>query len=223
MVDSNAPLSTTGGCSDTRARLLEAATEVFAEVGYRQATVQEICRKAKANIAAVNYHFGDKRTLYLEALRESHRRATEKFGPDPDLESGPAEERLERFVGSFLRRILDPDRPALHGRLMAREMMEPTGFLEDLLRQEIGPRHRRLEAIVREIAGAAASEEQVRLGALSVLGQCVFFHHSRPVLNVLHPRHPYDHTQIEALTEHVTRFSLLALRGLASPPKKGKR
>jgi TetR/AcrR family transcriptional regulator, regulator of cefoperazone and chloramphenicol sensitivity len=214
---SKAPLIGPGQSPDTRARLLEAAAEVFAEVGYSKATVQEICRLAKANIAAVNYHFGDKRNLYMEVLRESHRRATEKFGPEPDLDSGPAEVRLRRFVESFLRRILDPDRPARHGRLMAREMVEPTGVLEDLMRRDIGPRHARLEAIVRELAGPAASEEQIRLGALSVLGQCVFFHHSRPMLNLLHPEHRYDHTQIESLTDHISTFTLAALRGLAAP------
>jgi AcrR family transcriptional regulator len=218
MVASNAPLIPAGQkCPDTRARLLEAAAEVFAEVGYRKATVQEICRQAQANIAAVNYHFGDKRNLYMEVLRESHRRATEKFGPEPDLVTGTPAARLERFVGGFLRRILDPERPALHGRLMAREMMEPTGFLEEMMRRDIGPRHQRLEAIVRAIAGPGASAEQVRLGALSVLGQCVFFHHSRPVLNLLHPKRPFDHTQIEVLTAHITRFSMAALRGMTSP------
>ena len=50
----------------TRKRLLAAAGRVFAEKDYRNATIAEICRLAGTNIAAVNYHFSDKETLYLE-------------------------------------------------------------------------------------------------------------------------------------------------------------
>lgn len=222
MDTSNADLQPRGASADTRARLLEAAADVFAEHGFRAATVQEICRRAHANIAAVNYHFGDKRTLYGEVLRESHRRAVEKFGPEPDLDQGPPQDRLRRYVHSFLQRILDPDRPARHGRLIAREMFEPSGALDSLVRDDVRPRHRRLAKIAREILGASASDEQIRLAVLSIVGQCIFFHHSRPMLEVLHPDQHYDHTQIEKLTDHITRFSLAALRGLAAQKKRSR-
>lgn len=222
MDTSNVDLESRGGSADTRGRLLEAAADVFAEHGFRAATVQEICRRAHANIASVNYHFGDKRSLYAEVLRESHRRAVEKFGPEPDLDHGAPPERLRRYVHSFLRRILDPDRPARHGRLIAREMFEPTGALDALVRDDVRPRHQRLAKVVREILGQGASEEQVRLAVLSIVGQCIFFHHSRPMLEVLHPEQRFDHTQIDKLTDHITRFSLAALRGLAAQAKRSK-
>src|SRR5229473_4084962 len=59
----------------TRDKLIEAAGHVFAERGYRAATIREICRRAGANIAAVNYTFGDKMGLYTEVLRHSVRSA----------------------------------------------------------------------------------------------------------------------------------------------------
>jgi AcrR family transcriptional regulator len=55
----------------TSKKLLAAASEVFAQKGYRDATISEICERAGANVAAVNYHFGDKETLYKEAWRHS--------------------------------------------------------------------------------------------------------------------------------------------------------
>ncbi len=51
---------TTDTTHETRQRLIEAVGEVFAERGFRAATVRDICQRAQANVAAVNYYFGDK-------------------------------------------------------------------------------------------------------------------------------------------------------------------
>jgi AcrR family transcriptional regulator len=53
----------------TRAKLLDAAAEVFTEVGYYRATTREICWRADVNSALINHHFGDKLELYSEVLQ----------------------------------------------------------------------------------------------------------------------------------------------------------
>ena len=69
--------------ADTRQRLIEAAGEVFAERGFRAATIRDIVERAGANIAAVNYHFGDKENLYVEALSAScHQKEALPCSPD---------------------------------------------------------------------------------------------------------------------------------------------
>src|SRR5437868_1363400 len=89
--------------AQTRQQLLEAAGKVFAELGFRAATVREICFRAGANIAAIHYHFGDKEKLYLEVLRYAQRREAqlypERFAADAGL---TPEDRLRNFVHSFL-------------------------------------------------------------------------------------------------------------------------
>jgi len=124
----------------TRQRLLEAAGEVFAEQGFRQATVRDICARAGANVAAVNYHFGDKEKLYSEVLRFAHGCAIEKYPPSLGLPpDAPAEKRLHAFVLSFLSRLLDDGRPAWHAKIMSREMAEPTGAMDMLVDEQIKP------------------------------------------------------------------------------------
>src|ERR1700677_1949623 len=92
----------------TRRHLLEAAGEVFAEAGFRDATVREICRRAGANVAAINYHFGDKETLYLEVLRYAHGKALAKYPPLLDVpDDAPPEKKLRAFIHSLLLRIFD--------------------------------------------------------------------------------------------------------------------
>jgi AcrR family transcriptional regulator len=55
----------------TRERLLQAATRLFADNGYRGASVRDICNLAGANPGAVSYHFGGKRQLYRSVLRKA--------------------------------------------------------------------------------------------------------------------------------------------------------
>src|ERR687891_2210622 len=94
---------TAGDNKATEKRLLEAAGEIFAEYGYRAATVRQICEKAGANIAAVNYYFGDKEGLYLAVLRSVPDAHAEKYPPQFGLTSDatPAEQ-LHAYVQSLL-------------------------------------------------------------------------------------------------------------------------
>src|SRR5208282_4220002 len=94
--------SVTGPVADphdeTRRQILEVAGGVFAETGFRDATVREICRRAGANIAAVNYHFGDKETLYAEVLRFAYQKSVEKYPPQKDVSAdADAETKLRAF------------------------------------------------------------------------------------------------------------------------------
>src|SRR4029453_11154321 len=112
--------------TETRHPLLEGAGEVFAERGFRAATVREICQRAKANLAAVNYHFGDKERLYEAVLQYTFCRAVEAYPLDLGLGAeATAAERLRAFIRTHLFSVLDEGLPAWHGKLRAREMAEP--------------------------------------------------------------------------------------------------
>jgi AcrR family transcriptional regulator len=204
--------------TETRQRLLEAAGEVFAEYGFRRATIRDICRRANANVAAVHYHFGDKEQFYATVLRYAHRYALEKYPPHlglPDNATSP--QRLHAFVRSFLLRILDAGHPAWHGKLIAQEMLAPTPAFEALVEEEIRPLAEQLQAIVQTLLGVHADPRRVRLCALSIVGQCVFYHHARPVIARLFPEQRYTQHDIERLAEHIVQFSLAALQQLAQP------
>jgi AcrR family transcriptional regulator len=200
--------------SETEQRILDAAGEVFAELGYRAATVRQICEKAGVNIAAINYHFGDKEGLYLAVLRSVPDAQAEKY-PSVSRESAAPEERLRGYVRALLQRVFDPGRPGWHIKLIARELTEPTRVLDTLLEQVARPLHRELAGIVRQVLGANATDETVRLGTLSVLGQCVYYQHARAVLNQLYPEQGHSPSDIARIADHIGEFSLAALRALA--------
>jgi AcrR family transcriptional regulator len=201
-----------------RGRLLEAAGEVFAEVGFRNATVREICRRAGANVAAVNYHFGDKETLYVEVLRHSQQKAFAKYPPLLGLAAdAPPEEKLGAFVRSFLLRIFDEGSIAWFGKMMSREMVEPTAALDSLVAERLQPMADLLRGIVAVILGRSPRDEAVRLCCFSIVSQCVFYHHCRTMISRLFPEQRLDASAVEQLAGHITRFSLAAMKHLPDP------
>ena len=203
------------GSIDTRERLLRAAGQVFARRGFHSTTVREIARKAQANVAAVSYHFGSKEGLYVAVLKYTLDAANRKYPSDPGTEDAATPEvRLRAFIRSILFRILDEGRPAWHGKLMAREMIEPTFALDQMIEETIRPFHGQMERIVAELMGPDAREESVRLCALSIIGQCTYFCHAQPLLSRLYPR-SYGAAQIEQLADHITQFSLNAIQAFS--------
>jgi AcrR family transcriptional regulator len=199
----------------TRLALIEAAGPVFAELGFRDATVREICDRAKANVAAINYHFRDKEGLYLEVLKHYQEFAAATYpaslGLDP---KASAATRLHAFVRSFLLRIFDQGPVAIHAKLMAREMVEPTAALDILVQERLRPQAQEIGRIVAGVVGKDPTDELVRLCTFSVVSQCLFYHHCRPVIQRLFPKQKLQLTEVDRLAEHITEFSLAGLKKL---------
>lgn len=167
----------------TRERIIDTAGALFAAQGFRGTTIRDICGQAGVNVAAVNYYFRDKESLYSEVLQHAHRSCSDKYPMDMGVPegAGPAEQ-LEGFVRSFLHRLLDEGRPSWHGKLMAMEMADPTQALDQLVDESIVPMYRTLEGIVRELLGPGAANEDVERCTGSVIGQVLHYKHAKPVI-----------------------------------------
>ncbi|MGO8898148.1 MAG: CerR family C-terminal domain-containing protein [Isosphaeraceae bacterium] len=194
----------------TKSRLLEGAGEEFAEKGFELARVRAICDRAGANLAAINYHFGDKEHLYVEVLREAHRCGLDPQEERFDPRLSPAE-RLRTFIHHFLGRVLAMNQPEdWQHRLMMREMLSPTPFSEVLVREMIRPRFELIRGLMREICPEA---DDRRLNALvfSVIGQCLHYKMARRVTERLIGDEGYRALDLDYLTGHITAFCLAAL------------
>lgn len=204
-------MTLTARSTQTRQRLLEAAADVFAADGFRNARIQAICRAAGANIAAAHYHFGDKEGLYAAVFDFAEERADREHPRDAG--NGPPEERLRAQITSFLARLLDPERPAWFARLLAREMIDPTPALDRVVFRRMRANHQQLADTIRVLLGEQAGAETVNLCVLSVVSQCVFYRNSAPVVARLYPDlEPAK--ELQRIADHVTRFSLAAIAGL---------
>src|SRR4030095_6599746 len=101
----------------TRARVLRAATELFAERGFHGTTIRDVAARAGANVASGHYHFGSKRDLYVEVLRATFaevRGMLARAGAQPD----PA--ALDRMSHAELEALLEK-----RGSLMLTNLLGP--------------------------------------------------------------------------------------------------
>jgi AcrR family transcriptional regulator len=200
---------------ETRQRLVEAAGEVFAKHGFRNVTIREICEKAKANIAAVHYHFGGKEEIYAEVFDFARNCAVAQVDEQVPP-AAPPEERLRAFVRSVLTRFFDEGRPAWFGKIVAQEMTDPTQALDSLVHEQIRPSAERLRAIVREFIGTEVDDQELWRCAFSVAAQWLFYFHCGQVVKRLNPDQRFGQQEIERLADHITKFSVAALKGWKS-------
>jgi AcrR family transcriptional regulator len=200
---------------ETRQRVLEAAGEVFANHGFRDATIREICEKAKANVAAVNYHFGDKEELYAAVFDYARTCAVAQF-TELGAPAAPPEERLRAFVRAVLTRFFNEGRPAWLGKLVAREMIEPSPALDALVNGQIRPNSERLKALVRELIGKEIDDQELWRCSFSIAAQWLFYFHCGQVVKRLNPNQKYDAQELDRLADHITKFSVAALKGWKS-------
>jgi len=206
---------------DTKQRLIAVAGEVFAEQGFKAATVRDICQRAKANIAAVNYYFGDKEGLYFEAVQAAHCCPPELM--NPHWPAGlTAEEKLRLFIEKMLQHLLDDRRPAWHAQLMMREMAEPTEACKKLVEGYIRPSAETLRGVLNDLLPAAATEEERWLTGSSIIGQCLFYKVQAPVVRLLMGEEMFGRLDVQTLAEHISRFSLAAIAARHAPAGRGR-
>jgi TetR/AcrR family transcriptional regulator, regulator of cefoperazone and chloramphenicol sensitivity len=200
---------------DTRQRLLEAAGEIFAELG-RDAPIRKILQKAGIkNIAAVNYYFGDKDQLYEEVLRSSFDcQPPQLMAPLP---AGlPAPVKLYLFIRAFARHVAVPQQPSWQMRLLMKEVAQPTAGGDMLVRQFIRPMYERLWALLREVLGPEIPEDRLHLIGFSIVGQCVYHRVGAAILRRVVGDAEYGTYDSDRLADHIAAFSLAAL-GLPVP------
>ncbi len=206
----------------TRDRLLEAAGVVFSEKGFERATAREICDLAHVNSAAVNYYFGGKKNLYVEVLREAHRRLMNLAALKTMVEDVHApEDRLEGFFCGLLHSMLDPSPAGWTVRVIMRETASHTEALPELIEQQIRPTSRLFRIITARLMDLPVDHEAVILATLSTIAQFIFIFQNRDAIELIHPWLNLSGEGIDRMARHILRFSAGGLQAVANHIKQG--
>jgi len=199
--------------TEPRQKLLEAAEELFAQRGFDGATVREICDRAGMNVAAVNYHFGDKEALFVEAVKSAYDCATK--GLPPTWPPGtPPVEKLRTFIRMMATVMNGPVRPSAM-QLMMREMANPSPAVVALVEQYTRPMAHGLVGILGELFPHLPPRRRMMIG-FSVVGQCLFYRQNRQIAGILFGKETIAALDPDEVAEHITKLTLAGL-GLGEP------
>jgi TetR/AcrR family transcriptional regulator, regulator of cefoperazone and chloramphenicol sensitivity len=199
----------------TRAKLLQAAAEVFAESGYRAATIREISSRAGANVAAVNYHFGDKLELYTAVLRETMQSPSLEAIRSALDHNVPPEQALREVIKAMLGRMCTDDQRDRRWRLMMHELAAPSPAMSRIIDETSRPLYNRLRELIGVMIGRSSDDEKTRLCTNSIIGQVILYAHWRPILARIWPELKMSPAQLGRIAEHIADFSLAYLQAPA--------
>jgi TetR/AcrR family transcriptional regulator, regulator of cefoperazone and chloramphenicol sensitivity len=209
------------GLDLTRDKLIEAAGQVFAERGYRAATIREICRRAGANVAAVNYTFGHKMGLYTEVLRHSVRTAkTAAITAALDASKSP-EDMIRAVIRARLMGLCQEAQPDWCIRLVMHEFSHPTPAMGRVVDEGMRPIYDRMRKAVSDITGLPPDHETTLFSVNSIVGQILFYTFSRPVLARLQPELKLTPSKLDRIADHIADFSLAYLKKVGQEKSHG--
>lgn len=160
--------------AETRTAILDAAEQLFAELGVEKASIRQITSAAGVNLAAVNYHFQTKDHLALEvfarllsplnAKRLARLDAVESAAAARG-ESASLEEVLEAFIRPSMEEGVARDRRE-EGFicLVSRCFQEPNAELQGFIHQQFSDLIKRFDAaFLRALPGLEESELSWRM------------------------------------------------------------
>jgi TetR/AcrR family transcriptional regulator, regulator of cefoperazone and chloramphenicol sensitivity len=201
----------------TKAQVLEVAGRVFAEKGFDRATGREICERAGANTAAVNYYFGGMEGLYAAVLEEANRRLI----PLATLASAVAEKpdaksQLQAIIELAVENLTGPVSSSWVFGVLAREILLPTPALDALRRRQGVPKARIIASIVAELMDLPADHAAVARGCMMLMAPFVMLMiGDRLSLKQFLPGLDFGQSGAAALSRHLLAFMLGGLAAVA--------
>ena len=207
-----------GAATETKRRLIAAASALFAERGFHGTKIRDIAGRGAVNVAAGNYHYGSKKALYLEVLRTqfadvrallARRGASRSPAELARMSRAQLATLLRARVQAMLDLLVGPP-PGLHGTLMQREMCDPSEALPVIVQEFVRPMMQEMGTIVARLApelDGAAIDRCV----WSIIGQVLFYRTAMPAMLRMLDAPAYPRGYTKALAAHIADFSLAGM------------
>lgn len=203
---------------NTRDRLLIKAEHLFAQKGFAAVSVREITAAADTNLAAVNYHFGNKTNLYLSVFKErwvprAHgvRKFVQKYLSE---KANPETADIIRGIATaFLEGAMTDDERHCQITLMQRELAHPTEAVNIVVEEAIRPMHHAVRELILPSLPENVSIERLTLSIFSIISMIIYFGFAQPVVSRVMDQE-FDPQFKSRVIDHIVSFTMDGIRGL---------
>ena len=198
---------------ETIVRIMGAAREIFAEVGFAGARVDEIAKRAGVNKAMIYYRIGDKADLYAKVLHDAFSGTAARMALNIKETESP-EEQLKVYIRNIVQTI---EQYPHVSRIMMREVASGAENLAEIVVND-------LVAILGTLGGILTAGEKSGVFDqanpliihMMILGAAAFYKNMASVRKS-HPAFPEDLRKLDkkwpgGLAEEIERLVLRAVR-----------
>ena len=160
----------------------------------------------------MNYHFGNKKNLYLEVFRARWipraRRLHESFRKSLDAEEPASPKAVARALAqAFLVGPMSDEERFRHHQLMVRELGQSTEAFELVADEVMRPFFKGLAATLQPAMPQGLGKDGLMLNVLSMFAMVLYFNFARVVVTRVTGQE-YTKAFKAQLVEHITKFSL---------------
>lgn len=206
----------------THLQLLEAAGQEFAEKGFERTTAREICERAGANTAAVNYYFGGIEGLHAAVLEEARNRlfSVDAISAAVAGKSDP-KAKLEAVLTVVVRALTGPLSSSWVLRVLGREMVAPSPSMEDTKDKVTLPRALLLRQFIGELMKLPEDHPAVARGCISLMAPiCMLILADRRHLTRALPAFGLKPNDAPSLARHMFQYALAGMEAVAREARK---
>ncbi|EDY80966.1 transcriptional regulator, TetR family protein [Verrucomicrobiia bacterium DG1235] len=196
----------------TKGKILAAALEVFAPKGYAASTISVICEKAEVNIAAVNYHFGSKESLFQQTIRYAFEVAEDSY-PLRDPQAATPEDELRCYISAIIRRSFDSGPAGRIDQILSHELVREKSPHHLIIGEVQNHQGKVLRAILGRLL-RTRSENLITKALVNVVALCVFPKLALPLRKRLFPEPPND-VRLQSYIDGQIDFALAGLAALS--------
>ncbi|RJF78931.1 CerR family C-terminal domain-containing protein [Rhodopseudomonas palustris] len=208
----------------TRARMIEAAIGVFGSVGFDGATTRQLAERAGVNQAAIPYHFGGKRELYLAAAEaiadHMHGRIEPLIAELRQAGTGPIA-NIDAVVMRFFKFIAGDEQPEAWTMFFGRCERDADDAFRLIYDRSVARFQAALVAAIATATGRSPEDEDLKLRVAIVLGTISNFRTLRRVMLTSLGWDSLDAERQRTVEIAVRRLALAELLGIrADAPRQ---